>query len=99
MYITPISYVGHIRSMSYDPIKKQSSSGSLALGSLAAALMGQTSPMLASGSGSLQNARERHGKCPATGASATSPRTPGKCPATGASVSSSYLGSKNKNKK
>ena len=47
MYITPISYVGHIRSMSYDPIKKQSSSGSLALGSLAAALMGQTSPTLA----------------------------------------------------
>ena len=44
MYITPISYVGHIRSMSYDPIKKQSSSGSLALGSLAVALMGQTSP-------------------------------------------------------
>ena len=54
MYITPISYVGHIRSMSYDPIKKQSSSGSLALGSLAVALMGQTSPTptLASGSGS-----------------------------------------------
>ena len=68
MYITPISYVGHIRSMSYDPIKKQSSSGSLALGSLALtgahlslmschpalipSLMGQTSPMLASGSGS-----------------------------------------------
>jgi hypothetical protein len=38
--------------MSYDPIKKQSSSGSLALGSLAAALMAQTSPTLASGSGS-----------------------------------------------
>ena len=51
MYITPISYVGHIRSMSYDHIKKQSSSGSLALGSLAAALMGNTSSTLASGSG------------------------------------------------
>ena len=56
-----------------DPIKKQSSSRSLALGSLAATLVGQTAPTLASG--------------------------PGIFGATGASVSSSYLGSKNKNKK
>ena len=176
MYITPISYVGHIRSMSYDPIKKQSSSGSLALGSLALtgahlslmschpalipSLMGQTSPMLASGSALMSSHPALMGQTSpmlASGSGSASGESAGmvlsslsealamsesrlkelswpsltriaaavysictgcvtaaatgrchcccccchccQCPATGASISSSYLGSKNKNKK